>query len=316
MYNVIIQLYEDKSINVTININIKERGSIFMKQYIKLMRPKHCIKNLLIFFPLIFSKNIFNANLFICTLLGFFAFSLSASTIYIIDDKKDKEKDKLHPQKKNRPIASGKVTTKNAIILAIITLIVSFVFQFLTTNGKLHISQLYILVYLILNFAYSFGLKKVPLIDVIILVSGFLIRILYGASITNINVSNWLYLTIMSVSFYFALGKRRNEIKKSSDKTREVLKYYNKEFLDKNMYMCLSLAIVFYALWTVESSVIMNGNLLIWTVPIIIIILMKYSMNIESDSFGDPVDVIIEDKILLGLIMIYGISVISIIYLN
>ena len=120
----------------------------------------------------------------------------------------------------------------------------------------------------------------------------------------------------MSVSFYLGLGKRRNEIKKVGNKSREVLKYYNESFLDKNMYMCLSIAIVFYALWTVDSTNILKfGNRLVITVPFVILILMKYSLDVENDNLGDPVDVVLSDKILLVMILLYGISMMGIIYI-
>ena len=287
-----------------------------MKNYIKLMRPQHYIKNLLIFFALIFSGNFFDKKMLLSTFLAFLSFSMCASVIYIINDIKDKEKDKLHEKKKNRPIASGKVSVKNASILAVILLLLSLVFGYLSVQKINHISYIYILIYLLLNIAYSLGLKNIPLVDIFILVSGFLIRILYGASVIGVEVSNWLYLTIMSVSFYLGLGKRRNEIKKVGNKSREVLKYYNESFLDKNMYMCLSIAIVFYALWTVDSTNILKfGNKLVITVPFIILILMKYSLDVENDNLGDPVDVVLSDKILLVMILLYGISVMGIIYI-
>ena len=286
-----------------------------MRNYIKLMRPKHYIKNFLIFFPLVFSGNFFQKELLVSCIMCFFAFCLSASIVYIINDIKDKEKDKLHEKKKNRPIASGKVSVKNAIVLAILLFFLSYFFQVLASNKLLDFSYLYILLYIILNIGYSLGLKNVPLLDVAILVSGFLIRVLYGASIVDVEISNWLYLTVISAAFYLGFGKRRNEIKKVGNKSREVLKYYNKDFLDKNMYMCLSLTIVFYALWTVDPiNVAKASNMLIWTVPFIMLILMKYSMNIENDSFGDPVNVVLEDKVLIITIILYGITVMSLIY--
>lgn len=288
-----------------------------MKPYIQLMRPKHYIKNFLIFFPLVFSGNLFDLKLLFPTIIAFFAFSFAASIVYVINDIRDKEKDKLHEKKKNRPIASGKVSIKNAIFLALFLFILSFGCQFFATSHVAHMSYIYILVYIIINLAYSFGLKNVPLVDVTILVTGFLLRVLYGSAIIDVAISNWLYLTVISISFYFGLGKRRNEIMKSGKKSRPVLQYYNQQFLDKNMYMCLSLTVVFYALWTVDpSNVLKTGNLLIWTVPMIILILMKYSMNVESDSFGDPVDVVLEDKILLGIILLYGMIVMGIVYLG
>lgn len=172
------------------------------------------------------------------------------------------------------------------------------------------------MLYFVLNLIYSFGAKNIPILDIVILVSGFFIRVLFGATLLNISVSNWLYLTVIAVSFYLGLGKRRNEIIKSGVKSRKVLEYYNKDFLDKNMYMCLAMTIVFYSLWTTDSAVVLkNNNLLIWTVPMIIVIAMKYSMNIEGNSDGDPVEVIMKDKVLIFLGLIYVISLFIILYL-
>jgi len=150
-------------------------------------------------------------------------------------------------------------------------------------------------------------LKNVPIMDIAILVSGFLIRVIYGGVICNIEVSNWLYLTVMAISFYMGLGKRRNEIIKQGTESRKVLKFYNYEFLDKNMYMSLAITIVFYSLWCMDIGAVSNSLInIIWTVPLVLIICMKYSLDIEGDSLGDPVDVILSDKLLLGLALIYG----------
>ena len=172
--------------------------------------------------------------------------------------------------------------------------------------------------YLVLNLAYSFGLKNIPIVDITILVSGFLIRILYGAVITQITISNWLYLTVIAISFYFALGKRRNELKHiSSGETRQVLKAYPVSFLDKSMSMCLTLANTFYALWSMDEKTIAtyNSKYLIFTVPIVLLITMKYSMAVEGESDGDPVEVLLHDKILLTLCVLYLAVMFMILYL-
>lgn len=269
-------------------------------EYLKLMRPKHYIKNLLIFLPLVFSGMFFTERNFFKTFFGYICFCLVASCIYIINDIKDRKKDKKHTVKCKRPIASGKISVKNAILqmyfLMFITLLLMFVI-------KLPIKSIFlILVYFIINLGYSFGLKNIPLLDVAIIALGFIIRVLYGASILNIDVSNWLYLTVFSAAFYLGLGKRRNEITKNGQKSRTVLKYYSQEFLDKNMYMCLSMAIIFYSLWATNNPISKtNHNLLIWTVPLVIVICMKYSMNVEWDNDGDPTEVIFQDKYLVFL---------------
>ena len=285
-----------------------------IKNYIKLMRPKHYLKNILIMLPLVFSGSIFDIKKDIVTILGLLSFCFAASFVYVINDIKDREKDKLHEKKKNRPIASGMISVRNAIIFGILLLALSYIFNLLGTKQFLSISYICIIIYVILNILYSFGLKDIPLLDVAILVSGFLIRVLYGSSLINVEVSNWLYLTIISISFYLGLGKRRNELSKSST-TRKVLKYYNREFLDKNMYMCLSISIIFYSLWCVDPiTVSKTNNLLIWTIPMIILLCMKYSMDIENDGYGDPVDVITDDKVLLLLSLICGIYMFIVMY--
>lgn len=281
--------------------------------YIKLMRVKHYIKNLLIFLPLLFSGLMLEKSKLITTIFGFICFSFIASSIYIINDIKDMKSDRNHKTKCNRPIASGKIRPINAIIFMIFLLfIVTIICIFMKFNI---ISILLILLYFILNICYSMGAKNIPLVDVIILVSGFVIRLLFGASLIGINVSNWLYLTVISASFYLGLGKRRNELMKSK-KTRHVLKYYNKEFLDKNMNVFMTMTIIFYSLWTTDYEIVSkSNNLLIWTVPFLIIILLKYSMDIEGNSDGDPVEVIVKDKILLALGMVYGIAMLLILYI-
>ncbi len=287
-----------------------------IKNYFKLLRINHYLKNFLVLLPLVFSSELLDFSKLKIAVLGFIAFCLTASIVYIINDLKDIENDKKHPVKKNRPFASGKVSkVEGIIILIVLTLIVLGLSYFI---GFEHwIALLLLGVYLLLNVFYSFGLKNVPIVDIVILVSGFLIRVVYGAQIIDLTVSNWMYLTVISASFYMGLGKRRNEIIKQGNKSRKVLKYYTKEFLDKNMYVFLGLCIVFYALWAVDPTTInkLGNNLMIWTVPFIMIILMKYSLNVEGNSFGDPVDVILHDKSLLAIGALYALSMFGIIYI-
>ena len=121
----------------------------------------------------------------------------------------------------------------------------------------------------------------------------------------------------MSGSFFLAFGKRRNEIIKQGDNSREVLKKYNKEFLDKFMYVCLVLTIIFYSLWCVDYTTLerIGNNYMVWTIPMLLIICMKYCLNLEGDSSGDPVDVILDDKILFLMISFLGILMITILYI-
>jgi len=161
----------------------------------------------------------------------------------------------------------------------------------------------YLIVYFAINVMYSIGLKNIPIVDIAVLSSGYLIRILYGAAVAYIEVSSWLYLSIITVALFMSLGKRRNERKRiPEDDTREVLRYYTYDFLDKMLYMFLALTGVFYSLWAMEK----DNEIIMWTIPVVFLLMMKYSFTIEGDSEGDPIEVILKDKyfILLGIIYV------------
>lgn len=289
-----------------------------MKKYIKLIRPHHYIKNALLFFPLIFSGHLFDIPQLCSLIYGFFSFSLISSVVYIINDINDADNDAKHPTKCKRPIAAGLISKKAAALTAVLLFILAVGLNWLADGFGVY-SYIMLLTYMLLNILYSFGLKNVPIVDIVILVSGFVLRVVYGAQITDTAVSGWLYLTVMSLSFYMGLGKRRGELINTAapNNTRKVLKYYTKDFLSKNMYMFLTLTIAFYSLWCMDSLTAerhTNGNFII-TVPLVILICMKYSMNIEGNSDGDPVEVIRRDKWLIALVALYALAVLCILYI-
>lgn len=286
-----------------------------MKKYLKLLRVHHYLKNGLIMLPFICGKQLFNWSMWLKVIPGIVAFSLISSVVYIINDIRDADKDRNHPTKCNRPIASGSIKKSTAISIAVILFISSMACNLVTFS---HWTTWLILgLYFCLNIGYSLGLKNYPIIDICILVSGFFLRVLYGASITGIELSNWMYLTIMMLSFYMGLGKRRNELLRTKEgETRNVLKYYNHNFLDKFMYLCLTITIIFYSLWCVDPiNTAVLGTRLIWTIPVVLAICMKYSLDVESDSDGDPVNVILKDKILMGACGIFAVAFILLMYL-
>lgn len=286
-----------------------------MKNIIKLMRVKHWLKNGLIFLPIVFAKELFNIDILLKAIPGFFAFCFLSSSIYILNDVCDKEKDKNHPTKKMRPIASGKVPLKVAYGLMGVLFLGACGLNILTFSSWYGWTALAI--YFAVNIGYSFGLKNLPILDVFLLVSGFFVRVVYGAVIAAVPISNWMYLTIIMLSFYLGLGKRRNELLKNEGKeTRGVLKYYNYAFLDKFMYLFLTLAIVFYSLWCVADTTVASlGSHVIWTVPLVVAICMKYSLTVEGNSDGDPVNVLLKDKILLLFALAFVVMFMCLIYI-
>ena len=288
-----------------------------MKEYIRLLRIKHYIKNALILLPVIFGKQLLDAAVLPDILWGLLSFCCISSAVYIFNDLCDAGNDKKHPIKCRRPVASGAVSKKTAVIMIVILLVICAVANYFACGTNIT-PWLMLAVYLIQNVLYSIKLKQVPILDIAILASGFLIRVFYGSAIAERPVSNWLYLTVIAVSFYLGLGKRRNELAlQEESETRSVLKYYSYNFLDKNMYICSALTIVFYSLWSVDPVTVefFESNAMVWTVPVVILICMTYSFTIEKSKADDPVDVLFSNKFLLALILLYGLSVFGIVYL-
>lgn len=289
-----------------------------MNKYIKLIRMKHWLKNFLVYLPIFFSLNLFNIDYLLLTTLAFIVFCFTSSIVYILNDISDIEKDRLHPVKKFRPLASGEISKKQAYaIIAILAAIIAVIMLFFFNKTNNIFVILIPLIYVALNILYSKKLKNVPIIDVVILVSGFVLRVIYGGVAINVEVSKFLYLMIIFGSFYLGFGKRRNEIIKNGDKSRKVLSLYNKEFLDKNMYVCLGLAIVSYSLWCVDPTTIqrIGNDYLFWTIPIVMVILQLYSLNIEGNSHGDPIEVVLADKKLIAVVVLYVIVMGGLLYI-
>ena len=287
-------------------------------KYLRLIRIKHWLKNILIFLPLFFSRNLSDISMLLKSVLAFITFSLVASIVYIINDINDLENDKLHHTKKTRPLASGEISKKQAILILTILAVLAVIVASILYDKNQSISVFLIpIIYIIINIFYSKGLKSIPIIDITILVIGFILRVMYGGVVINIEISKYLYLMVIFGAYYLGFGKRRNEILKNGEKSREVLKLYNKNFLDKNMYVSMALAVFSYTLWCVDINTIKNINhdYLFWTVPLLLLILQMYSLDIEKDSDGDPIEVIISDKKILITVIIYLLVIGGILYL-
>ena len=285
-----------------------------MMYYLQEMRVHHYIKNLLVFVPLVCSGQFLNPDKLLPSVYAFFSFCFISSAVYFINDLRDAEKDRNHPTKRNRPIAAGLISVRGAVVCTAALILLAILFNCLCFRP---FATALLLVYFLLNLGYSLGMKNVPLLDITILAAGFLIRALYGSVVTGIGMSDWLYLVILSAAFYLGLGKRRNELKRQGDEdTREVIRKYPVTFLDSSMYICMALVFVFYALWTMDAKTVeaYHGSRLIWTVPLVMLIFMKYSLTVEGNSDGDPVEVLIHDKVLIGLCALYVVLMLALLY--
>lgn len=281
-----------------------------MKKFLALLRVSHYVKNLIIFLPAMLTFQLKDFNVLFNHLKSFAIFSLTASIIYIINDIKDLDSDRRHTLKRLRPLASGQISIRQAeIVIAVLACVIAFLWSSSGFAGKFVIWPL---VYFILNVMYSFGLKNVPLLDVAILSACYVIRLWYGAAVSSSYVSNWMSLTMMSASLFMGFGKRRNEFIQHGKETRRSLNGYSEKFLDKSLQISLTSAIVFYALMCADNNtaIMQAGINLLWTVPVVTVICLRYLMLVEGDNCdGDPTSIILHDKILSVLCSVYIVSV-------
>ena len=277
------------------------------RSWLRLLRPAHWIKNLIVFIPLFFTGELLVRSALANVAVAFVSFSLMASAVYAFNDLMDKENDRKHPTKRSRPIASGDISERSAAtvcaLLAAVALGLAFVCAGLPGLALVGL-------YAAINVGYSLGLKRVPILDVVLLSSGYVIRMVFGACAADVVISEWLYLTVMSGSFFLGFGKRRGEKEAVGTESRSVLRGYTRDFLDKNMYVCMTLTMTFYALWARERP------LRLVTVPLVLLILMRYSLNIETGGDGDPMNVLLGDRALVALAAIYAIAAIAVVYLS
>lgn len=281
-------------------------------QLLKLIRVKHWIKNLLVLFPFIFSGQLLAWG---DAVVAFFAFSFVASGIYVVNDLCDVDADRTHPTKCNRPLASGAVSKEWAIVGAVVLSALAFAVT-ICVAAVPAASTAYLFLYAALNIAYSLRLKHIPIVDVAIVAAGFLLRVLYGGAFCDIWISPWLFLTVLAFALYFALGKRRGELKKVGSNSRPSLAGYNQAFLDKMMYVFLACGLMYYSLWTIARAGDSSSVMLILGVPLAMIVCMRYSLIVESDvSDGDPVGVVFSDKLLLWLVAAWMIVAIVPLYI-
>ena len=281
---------------------------VSIRSYLQEMRIKSWLKNLFVFFPIVFSLELFEWNKLIEAIILVFAFCLVSSAVYVLNDICDVENDRKHCVKKNRPIASGQISLPCARVLLICLTITGFGLAFWVNIY----SFLLILGYGIINVLYSKWLKTKALVDCFCIASGFLLRVMVGGTIVSAGVSEWMFLTVLALSLFMAFGKRRGEIQNyAGGETRDVLELYERNFLDGIIFMCAGLSMVFYSLWSISQE-----SNFVYTVPIVLFIVIRYLYLVFTGrAEADPTTLILSDKMLLALcgicasimiVMLYG----------
>jgi 4-hydroxybenzoate polyprenyltransferase len=248
---------------------------------------------------------------------AFILFTMATSAIYLINDLVDVERDRQHPKKRFRPIASGELPVRVAQTLAVVLPITS-VGLALTFSAPL---ALVLAAYLAKQFAYSFWLKHIVILDVMVLAAGYILRILAGvAVITVTNFSPWLYVCAGSFALFLAVGKRRQELIKLGDRAvdvRSTYKDYNMPLLDEMLRLVMTAGMISYTLYTVEARTALGGQTMLLTVPFVLYGVFRYLylMYVKGEG-GAPDEVLFKDRPLLITIVLYLIAAAAIIYLR
>jgi 4-hydroxybenzoate polyprenyltransferase len=271
-----------------------------------LIRPAHWIKNVFVLVGLLFGRAIFKPEFVVAAIFAFIAFSLMASFVYVINDLADVEADRLHPVKRNRPIASGAVSPSQAKILAAFLLTAALPVAWLASPIVFAI----VMTYGVMNLAYSFGLKDIVVLDVFIIATGFMLRILAGTVGIGIDPSKWLIVCGLMLTLFLGFAKRRAELAQTGNKTqRRVLEHYSLKLLDKFIGIMASATIITYSLYTVAPETVKQHHTdkLIYTSPVVIYGLFRYLYLLYQQKLGeDPVTDLFRDLQLLLTALVWG----------
>ncbi|MDO8503713.1 MAG: UbiA prenyltransferase family protein [bacterium] len=305
---------------------------------IKSARPRQWLKNLAIFAALVFSGQLTDSVLFVKTVWGFLSLSVLVSSVYFINDVADREKDRLHPFKRFRPIASGAIPVPTALFLSAIGILISL-------YGALALSQFFfvaLLGYLVLQLLYTFWFKEVVVVDILAIAAGFVLRIYAGSFLINVHLSVWFLLCVISVSLFLAAGKRRAELAILTEKVaaahRKTLSLYIPQLLDAYLAMFATASWVSWSLFTfffeesrdfyisravspslldeLPLTILGSGKLLMLTIPVAIFGVMRYLRLVYEGSRAEtPERVLTTDKPLLSAVIVWGAIVLAVVYL-
>ena len=289
-----------------------------LKALIKTMRPRQWPKNGFIFFALIFDKQLFIPEQFLKTLAGFFLFCLISSAVYLFNDIADAEADRNHPEKKFRPIASGTLPVRVALTATVLLIVVALPLAYLLQPWF----ALILAVYLVNNLLYSRWLKHVPVLDVLLLSSGFVLRVAAGVILISPveRFSPWLYMITVLFSLYIVLGKRRAELNllaKGASAHRKVFDGYTLPLLDQYITIVSGMTIVAYSLYTFSAPNLPGNHTMMLTIPFIVYGIFRYLQLIQvGHAAGAPDEVALKDRPLQVTVLLWVLTVIAILYLS
>ena len=282
---------------------------------IKTMRPRQWFKNVFVFAPLIFDEKLFEWHYLAQTVAGFVLLCLTSGTVYIINDLADIESDRNHPRKRRRPLPSGQLSTRAATVAAVIIPLVALPLGYLLDLAVGGILTGYLLV----QIAYSFWLKDMVIIDVMLVASGFLLRVAAGVPLVDAErFSPWLYVCMTLLALLIGFGKRRHELvllKERAAGHREALKQYNLPLLDHIISIVTASTLVAYALYTFSAPNLPANHTMMLTIPFVLYGIFRYLYLIHVEGLGGaPEEIVLSDRALQVAILLWGASVVMVMY--
>ena len=291
-----------------------------IRHIIKVARPTHWIKNLFVFLPVFFGGGLLNTSEAVSAALTFLSFSLAASAIYCLNDIIDVNADRAHPVKCKRPIASGAITIPQAYGMMALSMLVSIVLMFLLPAGQTK-TIFVIVAYFLINVAYCLRLKDYAIIDVCIIASGFVLRILAGGYATGVQLSKWIVLMTFLLPLFLAFAKRRDDVLRmntTGQAPRANTSRYNLTFINQAITITAGVMLVCYVMYTVSPEIIAQfgtDKLYLTSILVILAILRYLQISFVDEKSGDPVKVALSDRATQLILLAWLLSFLVIIYL-
>jgi 4-hydroxybenzoate polyprenyltransferase len=284
---------------------------------IKTMRPRQWTKNIFVFAALVFDKQLLNPDSFLRTLAGFALFCLISSSVYIFNDIADVEADRKHPEKKKRPIPSGKLPIRAAWIAGIVLVIFTFAASYFLAPGF----EVVVVTYFFLNIAYTKWLKHIPILDVLIIAAGFVLRVHAGVTLISVErFSPWLYVVMTLLSLFLGFGKRRAELAllaHGAGSHRKVLDGYTLPLIDQYIMIVSGTTIVAYSLYTFSAPNVPDNHSMMLTIPFVVYAIFRYLylINVEHAG-GAPEEILLTDRPFQIAMLLWGAAVLAIFYFS
>ena len=283
----------------------------------KTMRPRQWTKNVFVFAALVFDKQLLNADSFLRTLAGFALFCLISSSVYIFNDISDVEADRQHPEKKNRPIPSGKLPISVAWVAGVVLVVTNFAISYFLAPGF----EAVVIIYFLLNMAYTKWLKHIPIVDVLVIAAGFVLRVHAGVTLISVErFSPWLYVVMTLLSLFLGFGKRRAEIAllaQGAGSHRKVLEGYTLPLLDQYIMIVSGTTIVSYSLYTFSAPNVPENHSMMLTIPFVVYAIFRYLYLVQvKHAGGAPEEILLSDRPFQIAMILWGAAVLAIFYLS